>query len=214
LSVKPTNPWPRCPPVPEFDLRFDEAEHRYTLDGRPVPSVTGILKPLECFETVPFEVLEVARIRGQHVHEACHLDDMGDLDEASLDQELWPYLVQWRRFRAESGFKILASEIRVAHPKLGYAGGLDKLVLSPRGQLGILELKAGLVPISVGAQTAAYDAAYREMSAAPRSNMPLRRYVVDLKPERYRLDRLDDPCDWSDFVSCLNIFNRKNRRRI
>ena len=102
----------------EFQLTFEEEGHRYTLDGRQVPSVTQILKPLDCFENVPPDLLERARELGSHVHLACHLDNRGDLDEESLDQEIWPYLTQYRRFRADCGWKLFASELRVAHPKL------------------------------------------------------------------------------------------------
>lgn len=71
-------------------FEFDPVAHRYTLDGRVLPSVTQILRGLDDFSHVPARVLERARDRGTRVHSACNLDVLGTLDEATVDDEVAP----------------------------------------------------------------------------------------------------------------------------
>ena len=189
-----------------MQLDFNAEEHSYRLDGRPVPSVTRILKPLDMFEHVPLDVLERAREFGQHVHLACDLDDKGLLDEATLDAELLPYLRGWRRFLAESGFQIIASEQPVAHAKLGYAGTLDRRAIH-RNRRVILDIKSGQMPLSVGPQVSAYAEAWGHQSG----ERGLKRYCVQVMPDAYKLHELTDPADWSIFLSCLNLHKFLNR---
>lgn len=189
-------------------LRFDEAQHRYYIGSRELPSVTKILSMLDSFEHVPPDVLEAARIFGTHVHMAVDLDNKGVLDEEALDPQLLPYLQGWRRFRAESGFEILHSEQRVVHELLGYAGTLD-VVGNFRGSFALLDVKSGALPRSVGYQTAAYVEAYGAMFGMK----PGRRFCLQLSPEfaiGYKLHALTKRTDWNGFVSCLNVWKDLN----
>ena len=99
-------------------LDFNAEAHEYRLDGQLVPSVTQVLAVLEDFEGVPWHLLEAARKFGQHVHEACALMVRGELDWASLDPALVPYVEAAQRFIDESGFVVRACELQVAHPSL------------------------------------------------------------------------------------------------
>jgi hypothetical protein len=190
-------------------LRFDAEQHRYFVGERELPSVTTVLRMLDRFERVPPAVLEAAREFGQHVHLACELDNQGVLDEDSLDIALLPYLQGWRRFRAESGFVILGSEQRVVHHKLGYAGTLDVIGTLCIGALAVLDIKSGILPRTVGYQTAAYAEAY----GAQHGKKPMRRYCLQLNPEfpnGYKLHRLTKTTDYNMFVSCLNVWRDMN----
>jgi hypothetical protein len=182
-------------------LQFDAEQHRYFLGDRELPSVTAVLGLLERFEGVPAATLEAAREFGVHVHLACDLDNRGLLDEASLDPALAPYLVGWRKYRAESGIALLGSEVRLYDERLGYAGTCD-VVGELNGQRAVIDIKSGAVPRTVGAQTAAYAHALGVR----------RRYCVQLLPNDYRATALKDPADWSVFVSCLNILNWRTRK--
>jgi hypothetical protein len=189
------------------ELKFDAAAHRYTLGGKILPSVTQVLQLLDQFEDVPPAVLEEARRRGEHVHAVTELDDRGELDEASVNHALAPYLEAWRRFRRDSGFVPTRIEDRVVHRHLGYAGTLDRLG-TLRGRPALVDIKSGLKPKSVGAQTAAYLEAWMLNSGARRRPV---RYCVQLNPDGYRLHVLDDPADWPLFISCLNLHNWRSR---
>jgi len=163
-----------------------------------VPSVTQVLSILSAsaFEYVDGEVLEAARNRGRHVHAAIDLDNRGELDEEALDPELAPYLTQWRRFLKETGWTVTASEQRVYHPTLRYAGTIDTGVW--QNASWVLDIKTGSVPRTVGPQTAAYQNAL--------DPKPRRRLCLQLQPHRYALKECKDPADFSIFTSCLNIW--------
>lgn len=189
------------------EIVFDEARHEYTVAGRVVPSVTQVLGILQDFGAVPADVLASAAEFGTHVHQACALDNAGQLDEAALDPALAPYLEQWRRFLSESGATVLASELRVFHRGLRYAGTLDVLA-QWRGQRCIIDIKTGQLPRTVGAQTEAYRMAYQSQECG---EVPRRRYCVQLSADDYKVHPLTDPADWSLFQSALNCYRFKNQ---
>lgn len=188
-------------------LEFDKAAHRYTLDGRHLPSVTQVLAPLEMLDGIPVDALEKARVRGQHVHEAMALLVRDDLNWSSLDLELVPYIEGGKRFLEESGAVVIASEMRVACARIRCAGTLD-LLAHWRDVQSLIDFKAtAAVPATVGPQTAAYERLYQSMFGPARRN----RYCVQLKPGDYRVIRLTDPADWSVFQSCLNIHHWRTK---
>jgi hypothetical protein len=191
-------------------LDFDEASHTYRLDGRPVPSVTQVLDPLMVWDGIPPDVLELARVRGGYVHEACDLLDRGQLDWATLDPALVPYVEGYQNWLADSDVTIVASELRVCHRPLRYAGTLDRLAML-RDALCLVDIKAtAVVPLTVGPQTAAYLEATKETSGAK----VRRRHCLHLNPKHprgYKLHALTEPGDFSVFVSALNVYNWRQR---
>jgi hypothetical protein len=188
-------------------LEFDAAAHVYTLNGERVPSVTEILSPLEDLSSIPANVLERARIRGQHVHQAMALLVRDELDWHSLDADLVPYIIGGRRFLEESGITVIASEMPVACPKLRVAGTLD-LFGHWRDSDALLDFKAtASMPASVGPQTAGYETLYRSQFGGRQR----KRFCVQLKPNDYRIYPLTDSADYSIFTSALNIFHWRNK---
>lgn len=189
-------------------LTFDAPTHTYTLNGRRLPSVTQVLQLVVDYSRVPADVLEAARVFGSHVHEACDLFDRGQLDWMSLDPALVPYVEAWRQFCLDSGAIVIASEIRLFHEKLRYAGTAD-VVLAWNGKIVIPDRKStAVVPPSVGAQTAAYAKAYQAMHGG---REPERR-CIQLNPDAtYRVHAKRDAADWSLFLSCLNVHNFREK---
>lgn len=188
-------------------VEFDKATHRYTLDGRHLPSVTQVLAPLEMFDGIPMDVLEKARVRGQHVHEAMALLVREDLNWSTLDLTLVPYIEGGKRFLEESGAIVIASEMRVACPRIRCAGTFDLLAYLRDAEC-LIEFKAtASLPRTVGPQTAAYDRLYQAMHGG----RPRKRYCVQLKPADYKVYPLTDPADWSVFQSCLNIHHWRSK---
>ena len=182
-------------------LTFDEAAHRYTLDGVEVSSVTQVLEPFDDWSSVPPDVLEAARDRGTRVHAACALDLLGTLDESSVDDEVAPYLLQFRRFLVESRFEAALSEHQVWSGRLGYAGTLDLFGDLPNAKSALIDIKSGAMPRSVGPQTAAYARALKDsagMSAASR-------WCLLLTPDKYSLTPLRDPQDERIFLAALTL---------
>jgi hypothetical protein len=192
-------------------VEFDKNSHTYTLNGRRLPSVTQVLAPLEDFSRVPRDVLEAARIFGQHVHEACDLYNRGELDWLSLDPALLPCVAAWKQFLEDTGAIVIASEMRVCHKVLGYAGTPD-VILAWGNRTVVPDLKStATVPHTVGAQTAAYAKAYQSMVGGKEPA----RYCIQLGADgKYKVHPRRDPADWSLFLSCLNIHNFKEKHNV
>jgi len=191
-------------------LAFDEPSHTYTLHGKRVPGVTEVLDTIRMLDGVPPEVLAAAGEFGTHVHQACHLHNMDDLDWDSLDPRLALYVRGYRKFVADTGFKVIHSERRVASARYSYAGTLD-LYGELRSATTVIDLKStASLPLYVGPQCAAYQQALQDTTG----EKSRRRYCLHLKPEDYRLIELKNPQDFNDFVSCLNVYRMRQRSRI
>lgn len=106
-----------------FAVEFDEESHVYTYQGNRLPSVTGILKDEGFIDIAWYD--EWSRDKGSHVHTAIEYDLTGELDEENLDDEIRPYLSAFRKFMAESGFKVQRSEIPQMSTTYHYAGKSD-----------------------------------------------------------------------------------------
>ena len=191
-------------------LTFDADTHTYRLNGTVVPSVTQVIdEQLNDWTGVPLDALEAARVFGSHVHEACHLLVRGELDWASLDPALVPYLEGAQNFLDQSGITIIASELALASPTLRFAGTTDLRGIL-RDSISTLDWKStSVMPRSVGPQTAAYDHLYIEQNGGK----PTKRYCVQLNPalpNGYKLHPLKNTADWHIFLSALNCWRFKH----
>lgn len=141
-------------------VTFESDGHQYTIDGRPVPSVTQVLSTVGVIEYRGYDH-GYGRERGTAVHHATALDDEGDLDEDALDDRVRPYLAAWRAFRAETGFQPSLIE-EVMGCALGFCGTPDRIGVWDRhpGEV-VLELKTGSTPWWVGLQLAGYEQCYQ-----------------------------------------------------
>lgn len=186
-----------------MNLQFIEEGHIYLLDGIEIPSVTQIIAPLYDFEGISVARMEYASKRGTAVHRATELHDMDDLDEATLDPVIVPYLEAWKLFVAENKVTITACEQRLAHPTMKYAGTLDKLASFDSSDWVIdVKATAALSP-AIGVQLAGY---------AGLLNGTERRGAVQLRKDgTYKLQEYTSRSDWPTFLSLLTIYNwRKN----
>ena len=119
------------------ELLFDEAEHRYTVDGRIIPSVTTIISAVGLYEFdfVSDETLAVAAERGRHVHTMIEWYEQGQLDEGSIDPELFGYFQAYLNLKLAGKFPLKPSAIekRGWSEKYGYAGTVDQMFETPWG---------------------------------------------------------------------------------
>ena len=151
---------------------------------------------------VPEAVLAHGADRGTAVHAACHYLDDGDLDEASLDPEVRPYVVAWGRFLADTHAQVLAAELPVESKRYGYTGHPDRVMLY-QGRRAILDIKAtaALSPL-VALQTAGYAIAYEEMTG---ERIATRLAVRLLPDETYRMETYTDRMDRYVFLAAVQI---------
>lgn len=179
-------------------LEFDAALHEYHKDGRKLPSVTQVLEPYYGLEFVDWDKLKAAQEFGTHVHEACHLLNIGELNRMSLSSSVKAYVHGWERFLDESGLVVIESESRVCHDKMGYAGTLDVIGAFPEKTNQVLiDIKTGAsAPKTVGPQTAAYNEARGKR---------IPRYCCLLMPHAYNLIPLTDVRDFDIFKAALTL---------
>ena len=111
--------------VPHPALAFDDETHTYFYKGADLPSVTQILSAEGFIDTRFYD--DWSRDRGKQIHKATHYDDLGELDEDTLDPVIVPYLQAWRKFKTESGFVSNLIETPVINTLFGYAGTPDRM---------------------------------------------------------------------------------------
>jgi len=116
--------------IPSFEnLTFTEKDHQYLLDGVQIPSVTTLMEPLSGAEyrTINKAVLDKAAKRGTSVHNS--IKDYLRYGVNTCDDEFRGYMdgfVAWYEYYKPT---ILATEMRMYHKVLRYAGTLDLLCL-------------------------------------------------------------------------------------
>lgn len=113
------------------ELQFDEEAHRYTVNGRIIPSVTQIISAVGLYEYdyVSKQTLAVAAERGRIVHTYIEWYEQGLLDESSIDPDLGGYFEGYLAAKAagEIPEAPTAIEERVYSEKYQYAGTLDQM---------------------------------------------------------------------------------------
>lgn len=185
-------------------LRFVADTHTYSVGDTALPSVTSLIDgALVNYAGIPPAVLAHARDMGRAVHLATKLHDDGDLDEASLDPRLRPYLDAYLRFRAETDFETHLVEQPLYHPKLLYAGTPDRAGMLDRALI-VLDLKKMLVLSSwIGTQLAAYAELLRVNGCKVK-----KRYALSLRADgTYRLREFRSVDDWPCFLALLALKN-------
>jgi hypothetical protein len=197
-------------------LTFDSIPHRYTLDGVPVPSVTGILKAMGLidFSGIPESILEAARVRGTIVHQALHYLNEGDLDfeQFRIDFPNYVgYVEGWLSFVAQRNFLPILNEHRVASRRYQVAGTLDCLGLLD-GQAVLLDFATGRpTDVCKWLQTAAYEVLAREWASDDpalasffAAHAFVKRYAVALHRDgTFTLEAYPAPGDAREFLALV-----------
>ena len=204
-------------------LTFDPAAHVYRVDGAPVPSVTELLEAAGMtpdYSKIAPHVLQHARHRGIHIDLCCDLDDADDLDWSSVHPEAVPYVQAWQCFKADYGYRPLASQVLLYHPTYGYAGTADSV-----GELGgyvtVAERKAtAKMAASYALQTAGYG--MEGLWTAPPGGgrlepvpwgAPARLGVHLRRDGRYDLVPYDDPEDVAAWLGVVALARWRKARR-
>lgn len=152
--------------APQLSFFDDVGQHEYRLDGIKIPSVTSILSFGQDLSRIPAWTSQ----RGTALHLATEYDDVGDLDEDSVDPLVLPHLIAYRKWKVSAAPVFVATEIRVWGEIEGmrYCGTIDRVVAAMTSDTGveILDVKSGAPRKEHGAQVQAYAAAYRQRTGA------------------------------------------------
>ncbi len=140
--------------------------------------------------------------RGRYVHEACALLDSGELDEATLDPVLRPYLGAYQKFLAECRVEWEAIEQPVEDALYGYRGTPDRVGMI-NGKRTVLDIKSGAMQPWTALQTAAYSACLGNR---------LVRFGLELRADgTYRLTEFTDRRDVAVWQGALLVAQWKQR---
>ena len=138
-------------------LEYNDKEHKYFINGSRVPGVTEVLGALGLYPAYNPAGAQYHLSLGSAVHRACELHDMGTLDESTVDPQVRPFLDAYLKFKTEWGFTPTRIEEAIFHPKLGFAGRIDREGMLGSGESGIVELKKGGLPPCTALQTSAHE---------------------------------------------------------
>jgi hypothetical protein len=208
-------------PAPAPVFVFDEKTHRYTINGRDVPSVTDVFYDLGMLDdilAIGKERLEQKRQIGQAAHKATVLDDRGVLVLSSVDRRVLPYLNAWRRFRVEHHVRPIRHEQAMFSTVNRLAGTVDFIGVMD-GVLAVIEKKTTAelhpcVPLQLAAYSLLAEAhlpeLLREAGIRWTAEDRLHRYVVKLEPDStYKLQPFTDPRDRLYFLNALSSVHWK-----
>jgi hypothetical protein len=193
-------------------IEFDELNHIYRVNGRQYPSVTQILKGVglgQDYSMVNPEVLNWKRNLGNQVHRAIELDILNDL--ADYDPIIEPYLNAWKDLCFNMKLHPIAPEQAVFSAKYRYCGKFDLLAEYDGGKLGLFDYKnsAMVELVTVGAQLAGYEIAYREWDNVNESQK-IERFAIKFYPDgKMRLLHLDSLTDKNTFLWAVSLYHRK-----
>ena len=125
-------------------LEFDEKTHTYKLNGLVIPSVTTLMKVLSDaeYDGVRDGVLENAANRGTAVHNA--IENYINFGIEDISEELKPYFLAFLRFLSDKQPNILATEKKVYHRFLRYAGTVD-FICEIDGKVYLIDFKTTAV---------------------------------------------------------------------
>lgn len=143
-------------------LQFEPDVHRYTIEGRFVPSVTQVLEAAKLLDLsgIPEHILIRAGERGTRVHQFAERMLKGTLDWADIDEEASGYVMALERFLRNT--RLMPIPELVEQPlycaRWDYCGTPDLVAWQPRrGRMHrvVVDWKTGMMP-AVRYQLAAY----------------------------------------------------------
>ena len=149
-------------------LNFEEKGHRYTVDGRFVPSVTQVLEAAGLIDLngIPPDVLRRAGERGTRIHQAAALLLRGELEWSSVDEAIGGYVIALDSFLRNNQFTPVKESVETPlyWAQYDYSGTPDVMGTyflrasrnTPfRKVFVLLDWKSGMMP-AVHLQLAAY----------------------------------------------------------
>lgn len=123
-----------------YELTFDDAGHKYKLNGRPLPTVSEIVSLISgnTYAGIPAEILNNAAAFGTDVHKMIQVYNETGIIKYTDDFKKYHCLNEWVKL-SERFEKIVQNEIMVHYFDL-YAGTFDSLAIID-GDLILIDYK-------------------------------------------------------------------------
>jgi hypothetical protein len=171
-------------------LSFQADGHAYTLDGKPIPSVSAILKSLgnAFYARTPQAMASLDR--GSRVHQATEIMDALGMGPLDFEPDLAPYLTGWQQFITETGAQVREIEQTVFSEKLWFAGTFDRII-TIFGRFCLIDIKTGGKQKTHPIQLAAYAVAWEELTGEKIDYAGIV-YLKDAKKRKYSFDQWRD----------------------
>lgn len=136
---------------------FDEGQHRFTVNGRIVPGVTGLILAGNLIDQSTLQYFnEEAKWRGTRVHKACMDIDLQAFSGEALVEDA-PYIESYLQWRAMARMRWTRIEEPRYSRRYRFAGIADRIGYDRRGLPIVLDLKTGVVQKWHRIQLALYD---------------------------------------------------------
>ncbi len=143
-------------------LTFDPETHTYRRNGQPIPGVSEVLESVGMtdFSAIAPGVLANAGARGHAVHAALEYFDQGDLDVATMDPALTPWLRAWENFVNDTGVRLDLIEAPVCSTRAPHYAGTPDRTGKHDGRAVLIDIKTGAAKPADVVQVAAYCATF------------------------------------------------------
>lgn len=184
---------------------FDEANHKYYVDGREVPSVSRVLQyagVVPNYAAIAKAVVEVARDRGNIVHELIHKHHTEGSSLRAVDEKSNGCLLAYEDFLSVTKYEPIYTEERMFSEIWQYAGTLDSVgwLWSERVLIDV-KTTSVIHQDAVELQTAAYLALHIENHKTEIH----KRFVLHLRKNgKWSLVPCVDPYAFDKFVWALD----------
>lgn len=191
------------------NVKFYEADHRYTVDGVEVPSVTEVCRFLAYdYKSDKPWLARMAADRGTRVHAACAAIDYSIDPEETED--ISGYLKAYRRFLADYRPDWVGIEYTTGDLQLEIAGTIDRFGTLYDGRSCIVDIKTG--ERLHDAQLRGQLTGYRHLLLVDRGFYPDYLYALHLaKDGTYQLRTVRNDDDLLN--ACIYINNATKRRK-
>ena len=159
-------------------LSFDEANHKYTLNGKPLKGVTYYTGKLRDHSFCKPEDLAW----GSAVHDHLYALDMGTLDWSRLDPRMSPYIKGWQWVLESNGWRTdrMLAEQTVYSIKYWLAGRFDRLFETEKYDV-LVDFKSGAPDKVTGLQLAAYAMMAVELKWTTPARVRLVEVCIDME---------------------------------
>jgi hypothetical protein len=178
------------------DWHYDPDVHLYRLGPKIIPGSTDVLK--DAGFAYPPGNMEM----GRAVHIATHYDDERTLDMATVTDDVYGYLMAWRKFREETGFKPDRIEEPNVNVALSFGAVLDREGTWNRGKRRVLvEIKKYAPGYFTGLQLALQDL------TLPAVTLPRDRVAVHLMASGdYAIIEYKDPNERNLAMALVSLY--------